>query len=101
MPAGTINRNDVEAHRGIGKPRCPAQEKPGGERQLVLLAAIDGLKGTRISARLAIAYFNEDQAVRIAHHEVDFTKPAMEIACDQFEPPGQQVCQRQVFCVAA
>ena len=45
----------------------------------VLLAGGNGFRGAAIVDAAAVSYLNEDQAVCVAHDQVDFTTAAVEV----------------------
>lgn len=90
--AATDDGDDVEAHRVIGEVRVSGQEHCGGAHKLLLLSVIHRNCGRHESGRLAITYFDENEAVVMEHDEVDLTAAMMKVTGNQPQTLIRQQC---------
>jgi len=74
-----INGHNIEAHNAVGELRAFCEKQCRCSNDLALLVDIDGQAGPSEAIAAAIAYFDKDQAIPVAHNQIDFAEAATEV----------------------
>src|SRR6476659_7132028 len=99
--AGVADREHVETARGGSKARMVGEECAGGAHELRALGGSNGIDAVAESAGAAIAHFDEDDDVAIAHDEIDLAIAAGVVARDQREAGALEMRERDVLVTRA
>jgi hypothetical protein len=96
-----VDADDIETRRPGGASGAACDIHLGGFYQLLLLAPVDGGGGTRERAGRPEANLDEDEAVPVEHHEIDFTVAASIIAFEWLQAPFLEVAANELLGSAA
>ena len=100
-PRIALDRNDVESHGRAGETPVPDREQGGCPDELALLGPVDGNCGVCESSRSSAADLDEDQAVSVEHHEIDFADAAAKIAGHRSQAVIDEVTIRDLLGAVA